>query len=100
MLLSRTRVARSFGQLQLAILALADVIERLQRRGRRAKDNRDLLAMGAPDRQIASVIAPALLLFVRAVVLFVDNDHTEVFKRGKQRRAGTDHNRRFAVFGF
>lgn len=31
-------------------------------------------------------------------MLFVDNDDAEVFKRGKQRGAGADHNGRFAVF--
>ena len=83
MLLSRARIARSFGEFQLAILALADVMKRLQRRGRRAEDNWNLFAVGAPDRQIAGVIAPAFLLFIRAVVLFIDDDDPEVFKRGK-----------------
>ena len=31
-------------------------------------------------------------------MLFVDDDDAEVFKRGKQRGAGADHNGRFAVF--
>ena len=100
MLLSRARIARSFGELQLAILALADVMKRLQRRGRRAEDNRDLFAMGAPYRQVASVITPAFLLFIGAIVFFVDDNNAEVFKRCKQRRAGADNDRRFAIFRF
>ena len=81
--MSRPRISRAPGQLELAILALADVMKRFQRRGCRAQDDRDLLAVGAPDRQIARMVAPALLLFVRAVVLFIDHDYPEVFKRGK-----------------
>ena len=33
-------------------------------------------------------------------MLFVDHDHAKIFKRRKQRRAGADHNRRFAIFRF
>ncbi len=52
------------------------------------------------DRQIARVIAPAFLLFIRAVVLFIDNNHAEIFKGREQRRARADDNRRLAAFGF
>ena len=37
---------------------------------------------------------------VGAVVLFINNNHAEIFKRRKQRGAGADDNRRLAIFRF
>ena len=34
--------------------------------------------MGAVNREVARMIAPAFLLFIRAVVLFVDDNHAEI----------------------
>ncbi|SSL85537.1 Uncharacterised protein [Klebsiella pneumoniae] len=73
-------------------------MQSLQRRRRRAENYRDLLAVGAPYRQVAGMVAPAFLLLVGAVMLFVDDDDAEIFKWGKQRGAGADHNGRFAIF--
>ena len=56
--------------------------------------------MRAIHRQVAGMIAPAFLLLVGAVVLFINNNHAEIFKRRKQRGAGADDNRRLAIFRF
>ncbi|CNT84828.1 Uncharacterised protein [Salmonella enterica subsp. enterica serovar Bovismorbificans] len=56
--------------------------------------------MGAIHCQIAGMVAPPFLLFIRAVVLFVDDNYAKIFKRRKQRGARADDNRRFAVFRF
>ena len=56
--------------------------------------------MRAIHRQVAGMIAPAFLLFVGTVVLFINNNHAEIFKRRKQRGAGADDNRRLAIFRF
>ena len=56
--------------------------------------------MGAVNREVARMIAPAFLLFIRAVVFFVDDNHAEIFKRRKQRRTRADNNRRLAIFCF
>ena len=65
-------------------------MQSLQRRRRRAENYRDLLAVGAPYRQVAGMVAPAFLLLVGAVVLFINDNHPEIFKRRKQRGAGAD----------
>ncbi len=46
--------------------------------------------MGAKHGQIASLIAPAFLLLIRTVVLFVDNNDARTRHRGKQGRASAD----------
>ena len=82
------------------VFTLAHVVQRFERRRGGSQNNGNLLAVCAVDGQIAGVIAPAFLLFIGAVVLFVDHDNAKIFKRREQRRAGADYNRRFAVFRF
>ncbi|MNZ77848.1 hypothetical protein D3C78_964030 [compost metagenome] len=100
MLNGRASITRAARQAQHVVFALAHVVQRFECWRCRAKNNRDLFAVCAVNGQIAGVIAPAFLLFIGAVVFFVDHDDAEIFKRCKQRRAGTNHNCRFAVFGF
>ncbi|MNT72108.1 hypothetical protein D3C72_2106770 [compost metagenome] len=82
------------------VFPLAHVVQRFQSGRCRAKNNRDLFAVRTVNGQVAGVIAPAFLLFIGTVVFFVDHDDAQIFKWRKQRRAGTNHNRRLAIFGF
>lgn len=93
----RFGVARALGELQLAVFAQLHVVQRFQCRGRGAHHHRDILFPGAEHRQIAGVVAPAFLLFIRAVVLFVDDDHAQLTERREQRRAGADDDGGFAA---
>lgn len=61
------------------VFTLANVMQRFEGGRRGAKNNRDLLAVGAINGQIAGVIAPAFLLLIGAVMLFIDDDNAEVF---------------------
>ena len=70
-------------QAQHAVFFLPDIAKRLKRRRCRTEDNRDAFTMGAPDRQIAGMVAPAFLLFIGTVVFFIDHDHAKIFKRCK-----------------
>jgi len=56
----------------------------------RGTDER-LRALPTDDRDVASVVAGTLLLFVRAVVLFVDDNQADALERGEHRRARADH---------
>ena len=83
MLNGRTGIPRAARQAQHVVFTLAHVVQRFERRRGGSENNGNLLAVRTVDRQIAGVIAPAFLLFIGAVVLFVDDDDTEVFKRRK-----------------
>ena len=97
LLQGRFRIAGALRQVELAIFAAAHVVQRLQRGRRRAHHDRDILFARAEYRQVARLIAPAFLLFIRAVVLFVDNDHARTRQRRKQRRPRADDNGVFAL---
>ena len=51
----------------------------------------------AQNRHIAGVIEHAVILLVRGVMLFIDDDQSEVLIRQKQRRARTDNDLRAAL---
>ncbi len=55
--------------------------------------------VGAGDRQVAGVVAQAVLLLERAVVLLVDDDRPGARQRREQRRAGADDDRRASGTG-
>ena len=48
-------------------------------------------ALAADDGDVAPVVARALVLLVRGVVLFVDDDQADVLERGEHGGAGADH---------
>jgi hypothetical protein len=77
-------VAGAARQAQHLIFPRPHVVERLQGGRRRAEYDRNLLAVGAIDGQVARMVAPAFLLFIRAVVFFIDHDNAQIFKRGEQ----------------
>src|SRR5262249_61157908 len=61
------------------------------RRARRAENDQRAGALRAHDRDVAGVVARALLLLVRAVVLLVDDDQPEALDRREHGRARADH---------
>ena len=81
-------------QQQARVAPLRDVLQGLERRCRRAQDDRDLGALRAPDGEIARRIAKPFMLLIGGVVLLVDHDEPEVRQRGEHRRAGADDDSR------
>ncbi|MBE7452555.1 MAG: hypothetical protein HS111_27850 [Kofleriaceae bacterium] len=59
----------------------------LEARGGRAQDGDGAGALGADQGDVAAVVAHALVLLERAVVLLVDDDHPQVGDRREHRRA-------------
>ena len=66
------------------------VVVGLHRRRRRAEHDQRAGALRAHDRHVAAVVARALFLLVRAVVLLVDDDQAEPVERREDRRTGAD----------
>ena len=79
-------VARS-GSTRRAKRPRVDVVGALERRRRRAEDRDRARALRAHDRQIAPVVADALLLLERRVVLLVDDDDAQRAHRREHGRA-------------
>ena len=78
------------------VAALARIDLGLDRRRRRRQHDRDLGDMRAHHRHVAGVIMRAVILLVGLVVLFIDDDETEIGIGQEQRRARADHDRRLA----
>ena len=89
--------AGAFIQAQEAIATGVGVVQAFQGGRGGAQHNRDVFLACAHQRQVAGVVAQAFLLFIGAVVLFVDDDQAGVFHRREQRRAGADNNVGLAV---
>ncbi len=85
-------VAGAASEREVVILAAAGVVQRLQRRGGRSKQDGNAGAMGPHHRQIPRVVAKAVLLLEGAVVLLVDDDDAEVLERREHRGSGADQN--------
>jgi len=64
-----------------------------------AEHDRDVFLPRTYQGQIAGVVAQPFLLFIRAVVLFVDDDQAGVLHRREQCRTGTDNNVGLAIAG-
>ncbi len=100
---STTRTRRHAGaadaprQLEFLVTALRGVVERLERRRRRAEHHGDVQALRADDGEIARRVAKAALLLERRVVLLVDDDEARRRQRCEHRRARADDEARFAA---
>ena len=85
--LRRADRARARAQVQAAVATGVDVGQRLQRRRAGAQHDRHAERARAHQRQVAGVIAEALLLLVGGVVLLVDDDQAGLRQRREHRRA-------------
>src|SRR5690554_5247565 len=79
------------GQVQVAVVAARGVVKTFQRRSGAAQQQRDGVMLGACHGQIAGVVTQPLLLFERAVVLLVDNNHARLRQWGEDSRASPDN---------
>ena len=77
--------------MQRAVAAGGDVRHAFERRRRRGQHDRRADQARAHHRHVARVVADALFLLERGVVLLVDHDQAEVGERQEQRRARADH---------
>jgi hypothetical protein len=84
------RAVRARAQTQVPIAALAGLHQGLQRRCGGTENHRDGLDVTAHDREVAGVVAQAVLLLVGRVVFLVDDDQPEPRQRREQRRAGPE----------
>jgi len=78
-------------QIEALVAALLRVGERLERRGGRAEDHRHPARVRTHHRNVARVVAHAILLLVRAVVLLVDHDEREPRQRREDREPRAEH---------
>ena len=73
-------------QLEPAVAAPLRVNQGLERRRCAAQHHGDVALPRAPDRDVAAVIANALLLLERRIVLFVDDDERRAAAAARRRR--------------
>ena len=88
--LRQRAAADAIGQRQQRVLAVLRVLPRLQTRRRAAEDADGTGLARAHDRNFARVIARRLSLFVRRLMLFIDDDRAEIIERGEHRRPRAD----------
>ena len=79
------------GRLSKRVLAAVGVVPALQRRRRRAEQDRDVLQAGTHDGHVAGMVARRRFLLERAFVLLVDDDEAELARRSEHGAAGADH---------
>ena len=95
----RFRIARALGQTHVRESPGLRVVQRFQRRRGAAEHHRHAERLAADQREVARVVADAVLLFVTAVVFFVDDEQSRFGQRREHRRARTDDDARFAACG-
>ena len=78
------------------VAALARIDFGFDRRRCRGQHDRNFGDMRAHHRHVAGVVMRALVLLVGLVVLFIDDDQSEIGIGQKQRRARAHHHRRLA----
>ena len=83
--------ADPFRQLQQAVAAALGVVATFQSRSGRTQYHRNPELPATNDRQIAGVIAEAILLFEGWIVLLVDDEDARRAQWREYRRAGADH---------
>jgi len=86
-------------QFEQRIAAAVGVVQAFQRGRGRTEHNRQVLLARTQQGQIAGVVAQAFLLFIRGVVLLVDDDQAGILHRREQGRTGTDDDVRLAIAG-
>ena len=69
----------------------------LERRGRRSQQRDGAFEPGPHDGRIAAVVTRRLVLLVRPVVLFIDHDQPDVFKRREDGGSRADDNADLAL---
>jgi hypothetical protein len=79
------RCDRTLRQLLPAITSTLSMNQRLERRRGGAEHHRHAALPRAPDRDVAAMVANAILLLERGIVLFVDDDEPEARQRCKDR---------------
>jgi len=93
----RLRLARALVQAQVFESPALRVVQRFQRRRRTAEHDRHAEFARAHQREIAGVVADAVLLLVAGVVFLVDHDQARVRQRREHRRTRADDDPRFAA---
>ena len=88
------RVAGALAQAQVRVAAGLRVVQRFQRRRGAAQQHRHAERARAHQRDVARVVADAVLLLVAAVVFLVDHDQAGVRQRREHRRARADQHAR------
>ena len=86
-----------FLHLDQGILARLRITPGLERGSSGTQNDRRTHDLGADDRNVAGVVAGNLLLLVRQVMLFIDDDETQVFCRRENSRARADDDPCFAT---
>ena len=85
------RASETFRQMDMAVAAPPRIDLRFNRRGRRGENHRDFRNRPANNRHVARMIVCAVFLLVCGIVLFIDDDQSEIGIRQKKRRTCADH---------
>ena len=80
------------GEFQQLVLPPQCVVILFERRRRRTQHDRSVRHLGPHHGHIAGVISGSLILLVGMIVLFINNDESEVRQRRENCRARTYHN--------
>ena len=95
----RPRAAGTLRQHQLRVTTLRDILQSLERRGGGTQDDGHTRALRAPHGEIARRVTEAFVLFIRGVVLLVDDDEPELLEGREYRGASADDDPRAAAVG-
>ncbi len=95
----RLGIAGALAQAQLGVAAGLRVVQGLQRRRGAAQQHRHVQRLAAHQREIAGVVADAVLLLVAAVVFLIDHDQPGLGQRREHRGSGADDHPRLAAPG-
>ena len=93
----RRGAAGAARQYEVVVSAAPDVVDRLQRRGRAAEDDRRSGVPGAHHREVARGVAEPVLLLEGEIVFLVDDEEPRPRQRREDRGAGADEHIRGAV---
>ena len=64
-----------------------------------AQNNWNVLLSGMKNRQISGMVTPAFLLFIGAVVFFINDNNAQMLKGSEQGGTGTNNNGGFSAAG-
>ncbi|MNS64807.1 hypothetical protein D3C86_1120100 [compost metagenome] len=93
------RIAETRMQVNGVITSRTAVDLTFHRRRGRDQHDRELGDPRPDDGHIACIIKDAVFLLVGRVVLFIDNDETEIVERQEKRRTRTGHHLHFTSDG-
>src|SRR5581483_10986220 len=85
------------GEREEAILSGPAVVERFKRRGGRAQNHHGIRLLAPDQGDVPRMVADPVFLLVGGVLLLIDDDHPDLFKRSKNSRPDADRQQRLPL---